>query len=80
MKTNIFKNKSILITGGTGSIGSALVKGLIKKNCKVIRAMSNDENGLYDLSELINNKKNMSFSEKMKKNKIRNIHIHLCTI
>ena len=73
MKINIFKNKTILITGGTGSIGSALVKGLIKKNCKVIRAMSNDENGLYDLSELINNKKKISFSEKMKKNKIRYI-------
>ena len=48
------KNKSVLITGGTGSIGSALVKYLIKTNCKVIRVMTNDENGLYQLSRDLN--------------------------
>ena len=48
------KNKSILITGGTGSIGSALVRYLLKTKCKVIRVMSNDENGLYELSRDLN--------------------------
>jgi len=51
---NYFDNKSILITGASGSIGSALVNFLRQKKCKVIRALSNDENGLYELSELIN--------------------------
>ena len=75
---NIFKNKSILITGASGSIGSALLKSLIKMNCKVIRAMSNDENGLFEISEDIFNsstnkiKKNYySFRERMKRKKIR---------
>ena len=68
---NFFFNKSVLVTGGTGSIGSALVKNLRKKNCKVVRALSNDENGLYELSESINEKKDISFQQKMKKNKIR---------
>ena len=68
---NYFDNKSILITGASGSIGSALVNFLRQKKCKVIRALSNDENGLYDLSELINEEKKVPFNLKMKKNKIR---------
>ena len=45
-----------IIVGGTGSIGSALVLKLIKSECKVIRVMSNDENGLYELGREINSK------------------------
>lgn len=66
-----FKNKSILVSGGTGSIGSAIVNKLQKHKCKVIRVFSNDENGLYELSEKINELKDISFQQKMKKNKIR---------
>ena len=33
---NIFKNKTVLVTGGTGSIGSYVVNELLKKNCKII--------------------------------------------
>ena len=70
---NFLKNKSILITGGTGSIGSALVKFLVKSNCKVIRVMSNDENGLYELSRDLNLNSFAfdNFAHEMKKNKIR---------
>ena len=56
-----FRNKRVLVTGACGSIGSALVLKLLKMNCKVIRAFSNDENGLYELSEKVrkfNSKKN----------------------
>ena len=67
------KNKSILITGGTGSIGSALVRYLLKTKCKVIRVMSNDENGLYELSRDLNLTSFAfdNFSQEMKLNKIR---------
>ena len=67
------KNKNILITGGTGSIGSALVMKLIKSQCKVIRVMSNDENGLYELSKKINYifSTNSNFFNAMEKNRIR---------
>ncbi len=68
---NFLKDKSVLVTGGTGSIGSALVQKLRQKNCKVIRVFSNDENGLYNLSETIKEDKDVSFQQKMKKNKIR---------
>lgn len=38
-----FTNKSILIIGGTGTIGNGLVKELIKNNPRVIRIFSRDE-------------------------------------
>lgn len=74
MKLNNFKNKSILITGASGSIGSALIFNLFKNyNFKVIRAVSNDENGLFELTyNLSNSLKN--FSTFMRSNKIRLIH------
>lgn len=70
MQKNLFKNKIILITGATGSIGSAITEEILGYNCKVVRAMSNDENGIYKLSEELT-KKNDSLNINMKKNKIR---------
>ena len=58
---NDFLIKKILVTGASGSIGSEITKKLLSKKCKVIRALSNDENGLYDLSNQINHKKNIRF-------------------
>ena len=74
MKQNFLKNKKILITGGTGSIGSSLVFRLIKSQCKVLRVMSNDENGLYELSKEIIKKNTINydlFYDQMGKNRIR---------
>lgn len=39
----LFKNKRILVTGGTGSIGSEIVRQLLKYNPKQIRVYSRDE-------------------------------------
>jgi len=44
-----FKDKRILITGGTGSIGSELIRKLLEYKPKVIRIFSNDENALFNL-------------------------------
>ena len=74
MKLDFLKNKRVLVTGGTGSIGSSLVLALIRSKCKVVLVMSNDENGLYELSREINNKFTINynlFSSQMKKQKIR---------
>lgn len=53
MYNNFYKNKVILVTGATGSIGSAIVSELMKTNCKTIRALSNDEDGLFKLKNYI---------------------------
>jgi FlaA1/EpsC-like NDP-sugar epimerase len=70
MNKKIFQNKSILITGATGSIGSAITEEILKYDCKVVRAMSNDEDGIYGLSEALT-RKNESLNINMTKNKIR---------
>lgn len=73
MNYNYLKNKTILITGGTGSIGTSVVRALLKTNCKTIRVMTNDENGLYELSRDLNLSllSLNNFYESMDKNKIR---------
>lgn len=68
---NIFRNKTILITGGTGSIGSAIVKELLKFNCKTIRVLGSDENGLHNLSLSLSSAYNEHFIDSMMRNKIR---------
>jgi len=70
MKNNFFLNKRVLVTGGSGSIGSGIVKTLMKKKCEVIRVLSNDENGIYELSEEITSI-NKKLKLKMEDNKIR---------
>lgn len=54
---NIFKNKKILITGGTGSFGSTLVKKIINYNFDEIRIFSRDEKKQEDLRNSLNNNK-----------------------
>ena len=41
--------KSFLITGGTGSFGSALSRIPLNDKAKLVRVFSNDENGLFYL-------------------------------
>ena len=58
---SILTKKSILVTGGTGSIGTALVKKAISDKAKLIRVFSNDENGLYELESEFSNHKNIEY-------------------
>jgi FlaA1/EpsC-like NDP-sugar epimerase len=70
MISKIFYNKKVLVTGGSGSIGSGIVRLLLKKKCNVIRVLSNDENGIYELSEKLNDI-NKKLTIKMLHDKIR---------
>ena len=58
---NEFKNKVILITGGTGSIGLGIIKQLIYFQPKQIRIFSNDENSIVEVKETIGNNKIFQF-------------------
>lgn len=55
---NFFKNKTILITGGTGSLGSELTKYFLKNfNLKKIILFSRDEQKHFHLEKELNNEK-----------------------
>lgn len=56
-----FKNKRILVTGGTGSIGSVIVKELLKYNPRQIRIYSRDESKQFELEHELNNNQRVNF-------------------
>lgn len=56
-----FKDQKILITGGTGSIGSELVRKLLDCSPRVIRIFSNDENAQFDLEQELKEYSNLRF-------------------
>jgi UDP-N-acetylglucosamine 4,6-dehydratase len=47
----VFKGRNILVTGGTGSIGSELVRRLLKFEPGVVRVFSNDENAQFEMEQ-----------------------------
>lgn len=53
----MFKNKIILITGGTGSFGNTIMKKFIDSDIKEIRIFSRDEKKQDDLRKKYNNSK-----------------------
>ena len=54
MKKKYLNNKSLLITGGTGSFGKAALTRFLKDDVKEIRIFSRDEKKQDDLRKLIN--------------------------
>lgn len=52
--TKELKNKTILITGGAGSIGSVLAKKILEYPVKTVRILDIDEYGLFRLKRSIN--------------------------
>lgn len=58
---NIFKNKKILVTGGTGCIGSEIVRSLLKYNPNVIRIFSNDEDSTFRIMQELGERNNVRF-------------------
>lgn len=53
----MFKNKTLLITGGTGSFGNAVLNRFLNTNIKEIRIFSRDEKKQHDMRVLLNNPK-----------------------
>jgi UDP-glucose 4-epimerase len=53
----MFKNKILLITGGTGSFGNAVLRGFLNTEVKEIRIFSRDEKKQDDMRKKYNNDK-----------------------
>jgi UDP-N-acetylglucosamine 4,6-dehydratase/5-epimerase len=53
----LFKNKTLLITGGTGSFGNAVMKRFLDTDIKEIRIFSRDEKKQDDMRKNYNNEK-----------------------
>lgn len=53
----MFKNKTLLITGGTGSFGNAVMERFLETDIKEIRIFSRDEKKQEDMRKLYKNEK-----------------------
>ena len=49
--TDYYRGKSILVTGGVGSIGKELVKKILELEVDSVRVLDNNETGLFDLGQ-----------------------------
>jgi UDP-N-acetylglucosamine 4,6-dehydratase len=56
-----YKDKVILVTGGSGSIGSEIVKKLLEHKPETIRVLDNNETALFELEEKLNSYKIRTF-------------------
>ena len=57
MYSDFYKNKKVLVTGGSGSIGKKIVKELIKYDVDFIRVLDNNETELFNLENDLNSSK-----------------------
>jgi UDP-N-acetylglucosamine 4,6-dehydratase len=56
-----YKNKKILIIGGTGTIGSSLVRRLLKEEPQVIRILSRDEHKQFEMQNELQEHRNIRY-------------------
>ena len=56
-ETEMFKDKTLLITGGTGSFGNAVLERFLKSDLKEIRIFSRDEKKQDDMRNAYRNEK-----------------------
>ena len=54
---NMFKDKVLLVTGGTGSFGNAIIKHFLTTDVGEIRIFSRDEKKQHDMRSSIGNSK-----------------------
>ncbi len=58
---NYFRDKKILITGGTGTVGREITRRLLTLNPQVIRIYSRDETKQFEMAEEFKNSGNLRF-------------------
>jgi FlaA1/EpsC-like NDP-sugar epimerase len=48
--TGFFRDATVLVTGGTGSIGSAIVEALLADGPAAVRVLSRDDSKQFELA------------------------------
>ncbi|MBN1645707.1 SDR family NAD(P)-dependent oxidoreductase [Candidatus Woesearchaeota archaeon] len=61
IKNKIFEGKTVLVTGGAGSIGTELVKQLLAMNPGRLRILDNSESGLFKLQQELGHNENLRY-------------------
>ena len=56
-----YHNKSVLVTGGTGSFGNFVVRRLLNAGVKEVRVLSRDEKKQYDMKVFYQGRKDLTF-------------------
>ncbi len=57
----MFKNKVVLVTGGTGSIGSEIVRNILLQEPKAVRIYSRDESKQFDIQQELKGYSNVRY-------------------
>ncbi len=58
---HLFKNKNILITGGTGSVGREILRILLESKPNVVRILDNDETREFEMRQMYRDNSNIRF-------------------
>jgi len=61
VENNFYENKTVLVTGGVGSIGSEIVKNLLNRDPEVIRILDINETKLFEFEEEFDSEKVRTF-------------------
>lgn len=72
----MFKNKTLLITGGTGSFGNAVLNRFLDTEIKEIRIFSRDEKKQHDMRVALNNPKVKFYIGDVRNNKSIELAMH----
>lgn len=56
-----FKGKKILVTGGSGSVGTAIVQEILKYKPSSVRILTNDENSIFEIRRIFGNNQSLTY-------------------
>ena len=61
MPTNPYAEKTVLVTGGTGSFGNFVVRRLLELDAREVRVLSRDEKNQYDMRVFYQQRPDLAF-------------------